>query len=393
MNQYEKMLLRGLSLAKTVGFCETVYDKVLEKSIDIDKLGIKMYDYERKKNIKEYSLIIIEIYNCASKLYKYKFLENYNNHWQVTYWIPEYDLLYSDFCVTHRVDECSVNNVIDDVVKPASHPSVPYRFNIWYIPDLSYIKNTMDKNVNKDEKIQKLLDDYNILKKEISDETRRFTERINEILKNQNTILDKILQYKGYLKNAKDEQKNLAEENNIVGEQIPKHGAHYEVKYHVFDNFDLITLIKYKKLNAFTDIDEFFYKWIEAQYRTGRFANLYSILSKGLYHNPLDVSVFDCKTPEIGDSIIFLPKEPFDMMNKNVSAVKFEISTKNDIHVRWYDDYSESITYVNYCGNYIMSLYDIFCDYPELKYCDEFYYKNVPAEDEIINKLEKVINI
>ena len=250
---------------------------------------------------------------------------------------------------------------------------------------------------NDNEKTQTLWNDYDRLREEIYDETRKYAESINEIIKKQSIILDRILQSKGYLKNVKEDQEINATEKEA--EELCKifesdRGLHHEVKYHIFDNFDISKLIKLKGLNAFTSTDEFFYKWVEAQYRTGRFVNLYDMLSKGLYHKPENVFMFEHDENMIGNTIIFLPKVPFDKMDRNVSAVKLKIENKNTISIHWYDDSYKPITYIKYLGDCMMIIHTrIFHDYPYLKNCDVYFYINNPDEDEIIDKLKEVIHI
>ena len=397
MENHEKTLLRGLMLAKKTGYFKNVYNAVQNGLININTLGIKMQDCESEININDYLVIIIEFNNKVDNSSIYRIIRKFGDCdcWFLSYFLKECEFnKLMDYM--YYTDDETVNILVKAIIGMNKSAEDYTLRNIWYIPDFAGINTSEDKNCELKEKIQKLWSEYYKLENDVIKESGRRIAYSAEIQNTFKDILTRILVYESELQNIKDSTEEKSFDENLkdqLDSHKSNHGLYHEVKYHIFDNIDLSKLIKYKGYGIFTKMDELFYKWVEAKHRTGNFNSLYSILSKGLYYKPEDFTILPDRDMSIWDTTIFLPKIPYDKMDKNVSAIELKIIDKNKISVCWFDDSYACITCIKYLGDYVISLYNIFSDYPKLKDCDVYCYEELPDENEIIDKLKEVIHI
>ena len=314
LTNHEKTLFRGLMLAKKIGYFERVFNDVQNGLIDINTLGIKMYDYGKEIDINDYLVIIIELNTVVSDSHTYRILRKIGDSWYTTPLLNECNFVQlSEY--TYSIDDKFADMIID-ITTNMSNGILGYTLlNIWYIPDFTHINTPENKEELKERNDKKMAtnekENYEKIKyidEEIAKENERYKKRIDQLEKEKSKI--------------KEDFGDL------------------ELRYHIFDKIN--DPHNDKPEDYFTERDIYFYKWVEAMKCVGSYSKLFKILSEKKYHAPEKFVIEDIR-PLKNYCVICVLKKAIVINNEVVRAVKLTSISSRVLHV----DYFSKATLVN----------------------------------------------
>ena len=148
--------------------------------------------------------------------------------------------------------------------------------------------------------------------------------------------------------------------------QLKEFASDLELKYHIFDN--VFDPRNDTPEDYFTEMDIYFYKWVEAMKYVKEYSNLFEILSKKKYHAPKKFAI-ELINPLENYCVICLLKKAIIINNEIIRAVKLTPIYTNVLNV----DYYTKDTLVNMIRiESDTAYYNFLDDHPEIDDSDKY---------------------